>query len=170
MTRLQSLFFLFALFLSVNASAQFSTINLDTVNIPRTVFAEKSGALKLIAEKGTGIGLDIAYMPEWRAFGWFTASSRVEWYVVVEKGGTYDVTLEWSVSDEESGKGFVIEFGPQTVKGKVGKSGSWETFKTVSVGHVKLAAGSHRVVFRPSVDFGLGAILDLREIRLNPAQ
>lgn len=170
MNRLQSLFFLFALFVGTTVSAQFSTINLDTVNIPRTVFAEKNGVLKLTAEKGTGVGLDIAYMPEWRAFGWFTATSRVEWYAVVDKAGSYDVSLEWSVSDEESGKGFVMEFGPQSIKGKVGKSGSWETFKTVSVGRIKLTAGSHRIVFRPSVDFGPGAILDLREIRLNPVQ
>ncbi len=140
----------------------------DTLNLPRTVFSEKSGIIQLTAEDGMAVGPDISYMPEWKAFGWFTATARVEWYVVLGKAGTYDVFLEWSVSDEESGKAFVIEFGSQKLTGKVAKSGSWETFKTAKIGSLTLKEGSHRVVFRPSTDFGKGAILDLRKITLKP--
>ena len=43
-------------------------------------------------------------MPEWKAFGWFTAADKVEWDIETARKGKYEVYLDWSVSDEEAGK------------------------------------------------------------------
>src|SRR5690554_4615527 len=43
----------------------------DSLNIFGTVWALPDGQYKLTAEKGQGIGPNIKYMPEWKAFGWF---------------------------------------------------------------------------------------------------
>src|SRR6476661_2740560 len=64
--------------------------------------------LHLTAENGKPLGPDIKYMPEWKAFGWFTAKDSVEWDVDVPAAGDYNVQLEWSVSDEDAGKEFIL--------------------------------------------------------------
>jgi hypothetical protein len=144
---------------------------LKTKDTPESelVIPEKDGTLRLQAEKGRGIGPKIKYMPEWKAYGWFTADDQVEWEVQVKKGG-YDVYLEWSVSDQEAGKPFVFKAGDQNLTGTVAPSGSWEDFKTVKIGHMKLRSGRHKMVFKPNSKFETGAILDLREIKLVPAK
>lgn len=150
---------------------EINKIGLKTKDIPEPelVVAEKDGTLRLLAEKGRGIGPKIKYMPEWKAYGWFTDDDLIEWEVQVKKG-RYDVYLEWSVSNQEAGKPFVFKAGDQILTGTVAPSGSWEDFKTVKIGHLKLRSGRKKMVFKPNSKFATGAILDLREIKLVPAK
>lgn len=141
---------------------------LDSINIPQITYADSDGSLELWAINGRGIGPKIEYMPEWKAFGWFTGKDRIEWDAELKKAGKYKVEMEWSVSDQEAGKEFVIESGAQRLQGKVGKTGSWETFKTANVGELELSKGYHRIVFRPAMEFEGGALLDLRRLVLTP--
>ncbi len=140
----------------------------DTLIRPDVVRPESDGVLRLQAEMGRAIGPEIKYMPEWKAFGWFTAADLVEWDIEAIKKGKYEVYLEWSVSDEEAGKPFVLEAGNQQLKGKVGQTGSWEKFKTQKIGIIRLLAGRQKIVFKPNVTFEKGALLDLREVKLIP--
>lgn len=142
----------------------------DTINHPQVVQPGGDGALHLRAEIARAIGPEIKYMPEWKAFGWFTEADRVEWDVEVSEKGKYDVYLEWSVSDQEAGKQFVLEAGNQTLKAKVGKTGSWFTYKKEKIGSVRLKKGSHKVVFMPASKTSKGALLDLRSISLVPVK
>ncbi|MEX2591514.1 MAG: hypothetical protein WD426_01985 [Anditalea sp.] len=126
----------------------------DTVNIPATVKASPDGSLKLSAEKGKATGPEIKYMPEWKAFGWFTAKDQVEWEVEIPKAGKYDVFLDWSVSDGEAGKSYLFETGAIKLSGNVEKSGSWETFRSKKIGQVDLPGGIQKMVFKPGSNFG----------------
>lgn len=148
-------------------SAQLSSAVADTVNIPSLVTEKESGTLRLTAENGKPLGPEIKYMPEWKAFGWFTAADSVEWEVEVANPGKYKVELEWSVSDEDAGKEFILIAGSNTLTGKVDKSGSWETFKSKDVGTINLAQGKQKIIFRSNTKFKDGAILDLRQITLS---
>jgi len=139
---------------------------LDSINIPKITYAGGYGELVLHAINGKGVGPEIKYMPEWEAFGWFTAKDYVEWDVEVELPGLYKVELEWSVSDEEAGKNYILMAGDKKLKSKVKKSGSWETFKKENIGQIHLNKGYQKIIFRPSKDFGKGALLDLRKIKL----
>ena len=140
--------------------------NDDTLNHPDVVTPETDGSLRLRAEVGRAIGPKIKYMPEWKAFGWFTGADRVEWNIEGNKKGKYDVYLEWSVSDEEAGKPYVLEAGDQQLKGKVSRTGSWEKFKTEKIGTIRLTESSSKIVFKPASAFEKGALLDLRGLRL----
>ncbi|MEP7257175.1 MAG: hypothetical protein ABI687_02280 [Flavitalea sp.] len=140
----------------------------DTINKPELVVPEVDGALSLTAQNGAASGPDIKYMPEWRAFGWFTAADRVDWEAAVQKAGEYAVQIEWSVSDEEAGKEFLLETNDQKLTGIVSSSGSWETYKTEVAGTIKLDAGRQKITFRSNKPFDKGAILDLRAIKLMP--
>jgi hypothetical protein len=160
---------------STDVSSRADTVNVrdtnaaaaDTVNAPRLVTASADGSLLLTAENGKGVGPNIKYMPEWRAFGWFTSSDSVMWDVEVNQAGAYDATLEWSVDDKEAGKEFVLRSGDEHLEGTVGKSGSWETFKTEKIGTLHLKSGRQTVVFKSMKEFSKdGALLDLRNLKL----
>lgn len=135
----------------------------DTVNSPRVVTSAGDGSLLLTAETGRGLGPAIKYMPEWRAFGWFTSEDSVAWDVDVKDAGQFEVELEWSVDDGEAGKEFLLRAGSRQLTGKVGKSGSWETFKKENIGSINLAAGQQQIVFKSNQSFHKdSALLDLR--------
>nr|MBI1232381.1 polysaccharide deacetylase family protein [Cytophagales bacterium] len=140
------------------------------VNIPGIVRSATDGTLNLTAETGKGIGPDIKYMPEWNAFGWFTGKDRVEWDLALEKGGVYDVWMEWSVSDKESGKPFVLISGDQKITGKVEKSGSWETFKKIKIGQLTLKDDYNLVQLKAVEDFDTGALMDIKALTLVPVK
>ena len=146
--------------------AQENVKTTEISNKPALVTAQADGSLLLTAENGKAIGPEIKYMPEWQAFGWFTAKDRVEWDVDVIHPGEYEVHLEWSVSDEEAGKEFLLEANDSRLTGIVGKSGSWETYKSENVGKIKLSQKNQKIVFRSKTKFDKGALLDLRQIKL----
>jgi len=137
---------------------------------PSLVRMGKSGTLRLSAEKGKAIGPEIKYMPEWRAYGWFTAADRVEWQVQIPETGIYEANIEYSVDNLEAGKQFILFSSTTNLKGIVARSGSWETYKLVKVGKIKLNKGVQKIIFKSQTKFTKGAILDLREIRLSQAK
>tara|TARA_R110002049_G_scaffold307038_1_gene506614 strand:- start:185731 stop:186318 length:588 start_codon:yes stop_codon:yes gene_type:complete len=148
-------------------SFQAMSVNFDQNDL--LVRPESDGSLRLSAEKGRAIGPDIKYMPEWKAFGWFTAKDRVEWDVLIKESGEYDVFLEWSVSNKEAGKPFVLVTRDKQLKNKVGKTGSWETFKSAKIGSIRLSKGKQMMTFKSDSAFSEGALLDLREVKLVPS-
>lgn len=127
---------------------------------------DEKGNVSLHAQAGVGTGPKIKYMPEWKAFGWFTGEDKVTWELEVPQKGNYEILLEWSVSDEEAGKPFLFEVGSKKITGNVGKSGSWETFREKKIGEINLTPGKHKIVFRAATPFKNGALLDLREVKL----
>ncbi|MEX2231471.1 MAG: neutral/alkaline non-lysosomal ceramidase N-terminal domain-containing protein [Cyclobacteriaceae bacterium] len=139
-------------------------------NNPEVVHSEIGDVITLRAEVARSIGPEIKYMPEWKAFGWFTEADRVEWDVEVKDKSKYDVYLDWSVSDSEAGKPFVFEAGDQKLTGKIGKSGSWFTYRNEKIGRIRLSAGSHTLVFKAGSGSSKGALLDLRSLKLVPVK
>jgi len=145
-----------------------ATVLTDPTITDNTVLPDEKNVIRLVAEKGKGKGPAIQYMPEWKAFGWFTAKDTVTWDVAVLKSGNYTVQMEWSVDDAEAGKSYVLTAGDASLKGMVEKSGSWETFVKKDIGRIELKEGRQEIVFRPDADFSKGALLDLRELQLTP--
>ncbi len=135
-------------------------------NSPKVVQAGADNVLLLKAEDARATGPEIKYMPEWKAFGWFTEADRVEWDVEVKEKGRYDVYLDWAVSEEEALKPFVVEAGSRQVKGNAGKTGSWFTYRTEKIGRLQLDAGKQKIIFRPDSKSPKGALLDLRTLKL----
>jgi hypothetical protein len=137
----------------------------DSVNRQQLI-KEDDGTYRLTAAKAAGIGPEIKYMPEWKAFGWFTTADKTEWNVDIEKAGKYDVYLDWAVSDSEAGKAFVFTSGSKKIKGKIGKTGSWFTYRTEKIGTLHMNAGTQKMVFASNSTSQKGAMLDLREVKL----
>ncbi len=159
---------------SVEELKRLFLIDNSTTNEPAKVIPNEDGKLRLSAQVGKGVGPKIAYMPEESSFGWFTAADLVEWEVQVDQSGEYDVYLEWSVADAEAGKPYMLKAGNQELRGKVEKTGSWQTFKTKKIGTIKLNAGNQKLIFKPTSKFetvgDIGALLDFRELTLVPVK
>lgn len=137
-------------------------------NYQELVEGNADGTFDLVAAKAKADGPNIKYMPEWKAFGWFTTVDQAEWKVNIQKTGKYEVYLKYSVSDDEAGKSFVFESGKRKIKGKIGKTGSWYTYTTKKIGVINLSAGTQKMVFKSNSSSETGAILDLAAMTLVP--
>lgn len=145
--------------------------NPEYVSKPEVVKAASDGYLLLPAQSGEGIGPKIKYMPEWAAFGWFTEADYVKWEAEVAKSGTYDVVMEWSVSDGSAGNPYVLEAnGKEVLKGKVGTTGGWEDFKQEKIGTVTLEEGKQTIAFKPDPSLKDAGMMDLRKLEFVPAK
>lgn len=133
---------------------------------PLSVQENGAGDLNLEASLGKGLGPKIEYMPDWKAYGWWTAEDSAVWNVDVSNPGTFRVVLEWSISDEEAGKDVEFHFGEKKIVTKIPSSGSWETFKEMDIGQVELPAGRHKVVVKPANRDEKGHFMDVRSIQL----
>lgn len=145
--------------------AAFKTERPET-NHQELIQQSNDGSYTLPASLAAAIGPNIKYMPEWKAFGWFTTEDRAEWNVQIDKAAKYDVYMEWSVADSEADKAFVLQAGKKKIKGKAGKTGSWFTYRTEKIGTVHLSAGTQKFVLKSNSKSDKGAMFDLREIKL----
>lgn len=135
------------------------------------VVSSQNNRLFLGAQQGIGIGPKIKYMPEWDAFGWFTEADRVEWEADVAEAGTYDVIMDWSVSDGSAGNPYILEAnGKSVLTGKVGTSGGWEDFKREKIGTATLEAGKQQIVFKADPSLKDVGMLDLRSLEFVPVK
>ena len=142
------------------------TAKRDTMNHPKVIHPKNHDTIQLRAEHAKAIGPNIKYMPEWKAFGWFTVDDQVEWEVEVDQEGIYEVFLEWSVSDNAAGKTFALVMGEQQIVGEIGKTGSWFTYKKEKIGKIKLSTGRQLIKFKSGDRSEEGTLLDLMQIFL----
>lgn len=131
---------------------------------------ESDGSYRLSSWLAGTAGDHIKYMPEWKAFGWFTTQDQAIWKVNIAKAGKYDVYLDWSVSDRDAGKRFELTAGNKKIKAKVAKTGSWFTYYTQKIGTLSLSLGIETIVVKSGSAAEEGAMFDLREVRLVPVK
>jgi putative heme-binding domain-containing protein len=129
----------------------------------------KGGIVELRASRCRLDGERIEYMPDYDAIGWWTSEEdRAQWTLVLDRPGKYRVEWEYSVSPEAAGNAWMIEIGGKEVlSGTVASTGSWETFKTETLGTIDLPAADNQVVVRSKGPVK-GALLDLRMVRFVP--
>lgn len=133
-----------------------------------SIQADLEGTLHLKASSGRGLGPKIEYMPDWKAFGWWTNQDTVSWRINAPEARTYQIEMDWSVSDQEAGKTVrvLVDGEAQTVT--IGKTGGWETFKREVVGTIRINSGKHTLTIVPADPGREGPLMDLRQVRLIP--
>lgn len=149
-----------------STAAQGPTGNLD---MAARISPGKDGIISLRASKCRLDGERIEYRPDVDAIGWWTSEhDRAQWTIVLDRPGTYRVEWDYSVSPEAAGNLWVMEIGgKEMLSGAVVSTGSWETFKTATLGTVELPAADNHVVVR-SRGAVRGALMDLRAVRFVP--
>ena len=136
---------------------------------PRKIQQDQDGGIVLPVRHATLTGKSLAYMPEWDALGFWRQNESAQWDVDVTKGGTYDVTMEWSINDQNAGNPFSFEAGDKRLEGKVPSTGRWDVYRIERIGQIELQPGTQKVTFKANGEFK-NALMDLRELRLSPAK
>jgi putative heme-binding domain-containing protein len=109
---------------------------------------------------------------KYRNLGWWNSQEDyAAWTIEVPAGGEgdYRVTLDYSCADGASGNTAIVEVAGQALAAAVTSTGSWDDFRGMAVGTVKLPAGQSELVVRSSGPVK-NALFDLRGVRLVPVK
>ncbi|MCS6851153.1 MAG: c-type cytochrome, partial [Gemmataceae bacterium] len=139
-------------------------------NQPTLVRPGPEGELRLTAGNCEIYGRTLRYEPKHRNLGWWTSDDdEAVWEVEVPRTGRYAVTLEWACADSSAGKTFVLDAGANRLTGRVAGTGAWDNYRREPVGTIVLSAGRQRLTLRAAGKLNASPLLDLREVRLEPA-
>ncbi len=123
-------------------------------------------SLELKAIDATVKGGHAGYESDKEAIGfWTNVGDTVEWEFDAVRGEV-NIEIELAAADDSAGAQFEVQVAGQTLKGTVPKTGSWSTFRKVSLGKASIVApGKTKLVVKPLTKPGLG-VMNLRAIRL----
>ncbi|MFH0881285.1 MAG: cellulase family glycosylhydrolase [Lentisphaerota bacterium] len=76
--------------------------------------------------------------------GFWVPGERITWPVELERGGTYRPTITYATPDKDTTMNLLID-GKPVQSQSLGATGTWQTYKTVDLGEVKLEPGCHVV-------------------------
>ena len=138
-------------------------------NRPELVRPNAEDDLLLRADQAEIYGDSLTFESRYGNLGhWSAPNDRAAWTFQVDRPGRYAVTLDWACDDGTAGNAFVLEVEQSRIEGRVAGTGRWDDYQKAKVGEVDLAAGRHRLEFRP-VGRIKGALIDLRRVELRPS-
>jgi alpha-L-fucosidase len=130
------------------------------------------GVVKLMAVDATLVGKDLHL--ERKGDGdenigfWSDVKSYPEWTAIVQKTGEYEVLVDYACDNGTSGSQVEVVSGESRTGFKINGTGSWETFKNVSVGTIRIEkAGAVKIRVTVKAKPG-GAVMNLRSVELRP--
>ncbi|WP_406696884.1 neutral/alkaline non-lysosomal ceramidase N-terminal domain-containing protein [Singulisphaera sp. Ch08] len=139
-------------------------------NHPETVVQAADGSLRLSAETAQVFGPTLTFETQFGNLGmWQNAGDQAVWTVRVDRPQTFTVSMEWACADESAGNSFEVRSEDRVLPGTVDGTGpgTWSRYRSIFVGEMILAAGTHRIEFRP-VGPIRNALLDLKAVTLTP--
>jgi hypothetical protein len=81
---------------------------------------------------------------------WYNEDDWVDWEMAVEKPGTFTVEVAYAAINQCDGNEYTVAVGDQALTGKVRRTGGWGSFKTETIGQVRIArAGKLAVSVKP---------------------
>lgn len=138
-------------------------------NHPAVVRTRPDGAYELTAASAEIYGDTLVFEGQYRNLGyWQSDNDWAVWSVEVTAGGEFDVWLDGASPDSAPRRSIRVEVGDQAGEWTVPGTASWDEYRPMKLGRLRLEAGSRRVVVR-GVRPVTHAFLDLRELRLVPA-
>ena len=100
---------------------------------------------------------------------WTDVRDYVQWGVILDKPGRYEVGLEYSAAPNSGGSRFAVDVLNGSIESKIEPTTSFLDFKTITLGTVEVTKpGAGLVVVRPLTKPGV-AVMDLRRVVLRPS-
>jgi hypothetical protein len=132
--------------------------------------AEPSGSVALGAVEASATGGIRYEAGEKKALGfWTSQEGTVSWTFEATQLGEYEVEIELACEPESAGSQFEVVVEGAKVSSKVPGTGSWNTFKTISLGKLPLIhLGKTKLEVRALSRVGYG-VMNLRSVRLKKA-
>ncbi len=101
---------------------------------------------------------------------WSSKDDHVSWELDIDKPGEFSVEIIYSCPPDCAGSAYDVTVGANAkLSAKVANSGGWQSYKTETIGKLKLAKGKQKLVVQPTSKPGY-AVMDLAEIRLSPVK
>ncbi|MFO0903431.1 MAG: neutral/alkaline non-lysosomal ceramidase N-terminal domain-containing protein [Pirellulales bacterium] len=139
-------------------------------NKPEVVRGDDGGAIRLLATTARVYGPTLVFEEHYRNLGyWSSPTDHAAWSIDSPKAGRYTVSLDYASADGAAGDRFVIEAAGRTLGGQVAGTGTWDQYRSQTVGVLELPAGPVELVMRADGPIK-SALIDLRGIRLIPAK
>ncbi len=137
-------------------------------NEPRLVKAAGDGSLQLPASAANVHGSTLVFEAKYQNLGfWCTADDWAGWAVHVPTDGQYKVVLDYACENSTEGNSFWLQIGDQRLTGTVRGTDSWDSYRDVEIGTIRLSAGEQTLIV--GVEKPLAqALFDLRTVRLAP--
>lgn len=98
---------------------------------------------------------------------WTAVGNTLEWADQPITPGKYSVELTYGCGNNVANP-FVVDVGGQQVDAKTENTGSWDTYRTVTLGQVEVKASTVTITMKPKAIEGAG-LMDFKELRLIPA-
>jgi len=138
-------------------------------NTPQVVPVRDDGSIRLFAMFARVYGPTLVFEEKYRNLGyWGSLEDHAIWSLEVPRAGKYYVTMEYACEDRCAGNRFVATVAGHTLTGVVEGSGSWDHYRTKSLGTVELATGPCEFLLRSDGKIR-SYLMDLSMIRLQPA-
>jgi putative membrane-bound dehydrogenase-like protein len=139
-------------------------------NTPQLVKPEAlRGEFYLLPEHAEIYGSTLVFEPKFSNLGyWRSVDDRAEWELEVAQAGNYDIWLEYALPPNAGGE-FIVETVDARLRGHSSNTGSWDRYRTVSLGVMRFPAGRQRLTVRPEGP-PQEALFDLKSIRIKPRE
>jgi hypothetical protein len=148
--------------------AQMETPRKVPGNFPAVLTPNDKGRLILAASRCEIYGKEITFESRFQNIGmWHGEHDRVIWRVRLEKGGTYDVYLDWACHPDSAGNAYILDSEPP-LRGRVKSTGGWDRYRREKIGTITLGPGTQSLTFRPDGKLKR-ALLDLSALYLVPS-
>ena len=139
-------------------------------NQPRLITRQKNGALRLAATGCEIYGKSLVFEARYKNLGyWMSADDRAIWTVDMPRAGQYDVRLVYACDNGTAGNSFQLKCDKAMLTGKIVGTGTWDNYRTTTLGRVRLPSGRVRVLIEPVGDPN-NCLMDLQELMLIPVK
>ncbi|HJN09761.1 MAG TPA: PVC-type heme-binding CxxCH protein [Pirellulaceae bacterium] len=137
-------------------------------NEPQVSPMRDDGSIRLLAMHARIYGPNLVFEQKYRNLGWWSSpQDHAVWQVRVAEAGKYRVTMDYACDNGAAGDQFVLRVAAQALRGVVQGTGTWDNYRSASLGTFSLPAGLHEVTMRSDGAIS-SAMIDLRSIRLSP--
>ena len=139
-------------------------------NQPRLITRQKNGELRLAATGCEIYGKSLVFEAKYKNLGyWMSADDRALWTVDMPRAGQYDVRLVYACDNGTAGNSFRLKCDKAVLTGKIVGTGTWDNYRTTTLGRVRLPSGRVRVLIEPVGDPN-NCLMDLQQLLLVPVK
>ncbi len=137
-------------------------------NVPATVKANPDGTLHLTAAACQMHGEQFRFEKMYGNIGfWNQSDEYVKWLIEVPMSGDYEVLVDYACPDVAAENTCRLNSSNQTLIATVATTGSWDEYRDLNIGTLKLAKGATSIRFGAEAEIN-GWLMDLRAITLRP--
>lgn len=139
-------------------------------NAPETVTPDAAGNLVCTAAHAEVRGTTLVYEERTQNLGyWGSADDHAVWRLAKVPAGKYRVTMEYCCDNTTSGNPYRLMAGANVLSGQVHGTGTWDNYRTTTLGTVVLTGAETSLTFAPD-GAPRGYLIDLRNITLTPVK